>query len=244
MRPSYDIIFKYSDILNPISAKTLFLAGKLAEMEPRKVILDLGSGKGFPSLLWASMFGIQVEGFDIMKNYVEYANKRAEMLNLSDRVKFLCKDIKTLKVAKEYDVIAFLGLGMTHIFGNIIDSLKKLQTMLSKDGFLILAEPVWLIKNVPSEVLENLEVKEEHFLTKSKLQRLLKKSGFHVKRSFDSTKEDWEFYIQPINHAMNEFVESGSELAEEAQKVIRNFKAEYEAASQYWDMVLWVAKKI
>jgi len=58
MRLSYTEIFKYSDILNPISQTTLLSAGKLARLEPKKIVLDLGSGKGFPSLMWASIFGV------------------------------------------------------------------------------------------------------------------------------------------------------------------------------------------
>ena len=73
---------------------------------------------------------------------------------------------------------------------------------------------------------------------------MMKKCGFHVKGSFDSSKDDWELYIQPVNQAMSEVIESGSELAEEAQMVIKSFKAEYDAVNKYWNMVLWVAKAI
>ena len=220
----------------------MFSAGKLAELDPQKVILDLGSGKGFPSILWASMFGVQVEGYDFGKNFVKYANSRAKMLNLSHRVKFFFKDIKELKYNKEYDVVASLGLGIADIFGNINDALIKFQSMLRNGGFLIFADPVWLAKDIPSEVQENLDAMEKHFLTKSELQQLMEKCEFQVKGIFNSSKEDWEIYIQPVNHAMNEIIESASELAEEAQMVINSFKAEYDAVNQFWNMVLWVAK--
>ena len=82
MKLSYTEIFKHSDILNPISATSLLSAGKLAQLEPKSIILDLGSGKAFPSLLWANTFGARVEGFDINKNCVEYSNSRVKMLNL------------------------------------------------------------------------------------------------------------------------------------------------------------------
>jgi len=41
---------------------------------------------------------------------------------------------------------------------------------------------------------------------------------------------------------MHEIIENKSELAEEAQRVIDGFKAEYNAVGQHWDMILWVAK--
>lgn len=109
---------------------------------------------------------------------------------------------------------------------------------------MIFAEPVWLAKDVPLKVLENLDVTEEHFLTKSELQQLMEKIGFQLKGSFDSTKEDWELYTQPVNHAMNEIIESTSQLAKEAQMVINSFKAEYDAVNRHWNMVLWIAKAI
>jgi cyclopropane fatty-acyl-phospholipid synthase-like methyltransferase len=244
MELSFDEIFKYSDILNPISLNTLLSAGKLAELKPEKVVLDLGSGKGSPSILWASIFGVQVEGYDFGKKYVEYANSRAKMLNLSHLVKFFFKDVKELEVSRTYDVVASLGLGIARTFGNIDDALKHLKTMLRNGGFLIFAEPVWLLKDVPSKVLESLETLKEDFLTKSQLRYMMEKHRFQVKGSFDSTKEDWEIYIQPVNHAMKELIESTSELAEEAQKVMKSFKAEYDAVNKYWNMVLWIAKAL
>ena len=242
MELSFNLIFKYSDILNPISPHALFGGGTLAELNPTKVILDLGSGKGNPAILWASVFGVQVDGYDLMKSYVEYANARAKMLNLSNRVKFFCKDVRELKVTREYDVVASLGLGIAHTFGSIDTALRNFGTMIRKGGFLFLAEPVWLTRAIPSKVLANLGAVEEHFLTTSELQRVLKRHGFHVKGSFESTKTDWALYIQPVNHAMKEAIESASELAGEAQRVIDSFKAEYNAVNRYWDMVLWVAK--
>ena len=143
MNLSFDKVFKYSDILNPISATTLFLAGKLAQLNPKKTVLDLGSGKGSPSLLWANQFGVQIKGYDLGKQFVEYANLRAKMLNLSHRVKYYSQDIKELRIIGKYDVVALLGLGIVHIYGTIRDGLNKLKTMLRSGGFLIFAEPVW-----------------------------------------------------------------------------------------------------
>jgi cyclopropane fatty-acyl-phospholipid synthase-like methyltransferase len=234
----------HSDILNPISATTLLLAGKVAQMEPKSTILDLGSGKAFPSLLWASTFGVRVEGFDINRDFVEYANSRARMLNLSDRVKYSCKDIRELRLERRYDVVAFMGLGMAHVYGDNSRALKILKAMLHKDGVLILAEPVWLVKPVSNEVLKALGETEESFLTEAGTQQLIRESGFQVQRNFVSSKEDWELYVKPIYTAMHRIIETNSELADEALDVINGFKAEYDAVGQHWNMLLWVAKTL
>ncbi len=242
MKLSYNDIFKYSDIFNPISLTTLLSAGKLAQLEPKKIVLDLGSGKGFPSLLWASIFGVRVEGFDMDKNYVEYANSRAKMLNLSHRAKYFCKDVGKLRSNRKYDVVASLGLGIAQVYGDISDALKNFKALLPKGGFLILAEPVWLVKPISSDVLKALGGVEDSFLTKFELQQLTEKLGFQVEEYFVSSKEDWELYIRPVYIAMHEIIESKSELAEEAQKIINDFKAEHDAVGQHWDMILWILK--
>jgi SAM-dependent methyltransferase len=239
---SCDEIFKYSDILNPVSPTALFSAGKLAQLEPKKLVLDLGSGKGFPSLLWASIFGVRVDGFDTSKKFVEYANSRAEMLNLSHRVKYFCEDVRDLKFNRKYDVVASLGLGIAQVYGDISHALRLFKTMLHKNGVLVLAEPVWLVKPISSEVLKALGEAEDSFLTMSEMQKLMEECGFQVLGHFVSSKEDWEFYVRPTYVAMNEIIQNKGELAEEAQEIMNGFKTEYDIVGQHWDMFLWVAK--
>jgi hypothetical protein len=41
---------------------------------------------------------------------------------------------------------------------------------------------------------------------------------------------------------MHGIIESKSELADEARKVMNGFKTEYDAVGQHWNMLLWVAK--
>jgi SAM-dependent methyltransferase len=242
MKLSYTEIFKYSDILNPVSPTTLLLAGELAQLGPKKTVLDLGSGKGFPSLLWASVFGVRVEGFDVNKNYVRYANSRAKMLNLSSRVEYLCGDIREPTLGRKYDVVASLGLGIAQVYGSYRDALRVFQNMLHKDGVLVLAEPVWLVKPVSSKVLKALGEAEDSLLTRPETQELLRESKFQELGNFVSSKEDWEIYTRPTYIAMQEIIESKSKLAEEAQGVINSFRAEYNAVGQHWNVVLWVVK--
>jgi len=242
MKLSYTEIFKYSDILNPVSPTTLLQAGKLARLGPGKTVLDLGSGKGFPSLLWASVFGVRVAGFDVNENYVRYANSRARMLNLSSRVEYSCRDIKGLKLRRRYDVVASLGLGITEVFGSYHDGLRAFKKMLLSDGVLVFAEPVWLVKPVPSSILKALDEKESSLVTKLAMQELLKKGDFLELGNFVSSKEDWEIYVEPTYVAMQEIINSNRKLAKEAQGVINGFRTEHDAVGQHWDMILWVAK--
>lgn len=242
MKLSYTEIFKYSDILNPVSPTMLLLAGKLAQLGPEKTVLDLGSGKGYPSLLWASVFGVHVEGFDVNRNFVRHANSRAMMLNLSSRVEYTCRDVKKLRLGRKYDVIASLGLGVAQVYGSHADALKVLKNILHKNGVLILAEPVWLAKPVSSKVLSALGISEDSLVTKPEMQELLHEYGFKELGDFVSSKEDWEIYVRPTYLALQETIERESRLKDEAQKVLNGFRTEYNAVDKHWNMVLWVVK--
>lgn len=105
----FDEIFKYADIFNPVSQQTLVVAGKLANLSSGKTLIDLGCGKGFPALFLAGTFGVQVEGFDLGKLNVNYANARAKLLNLSGQAQFYCQDLKGFVPNKKYDAVASLG---------------------------------------------------------------------------------------------------------------------------------------
>ncbi len=242
MRLTYNDIFRYSDRLNPISSRTLFLAGRLAELGPEKTLLDLGSGKGFPSLLWASTFGVRVEGFELNEEYVEYANSYARLFNLEHLVKYLCHDVRELNLRQKYDALASLGLGIAEVYGTVETGLESFRLMLEPGGFLLVAEPVWLIKNVPKEVQKALGTAEEDLCTKAEMKRLLKDHHFEVRAPYLSAKEDWEYYIRPVKVAMREMMRSEPELLSECQAVINGFEAEYQAAGKYWEMLLWVAQ--
>lgn len=242
MRLTYDDIFKHSDRLNPISSKTLLLAGKVAELGSGKSVIDLGSGKGFPSLLWASVFGVRIQGFDLNREYVEYANSHARLLNLEHLARYSCRDVRQLKLSRRFDAVASLGIGITEVYGSAKTALKNFRSMLKPGGFLMLCEPVWLVKPVPKEVQEALATSEESLCIKAELERLLENFSFEVQESFVSTKEDWEYYVRPVYVAMSELVKGQPELSSESQVVVNGFQAEYSAAGKYWDMILWVVK--
>lgn len=242
MRLTYDDIFRHSDRLNPISSKTLLLAGKLAELGPEKSLVDLGSGKGFPSLLWASVFGVRIQGFDLNREYVEHANSHARLLNLEHLAKYSCRDVRQLKLSRRFDAVASLGIGITEVYSSAKTALENLGLMLKPGGFLMLGEPVWLVKPVPKKVQKALATSEESLCAKVEMERLLEDCSFEVQESFVSTKEDWEYYVRPVYVVMSELVKSQPELLSESRVVINGFQAEYSAGGKYWDMMLWVAK--
>jgi len=242
MKISFTQIFEHSDVLNPISPTSLVIAGKLAGLKPKSVVLDLGCGKGLPSLLWAAAFGCRVQGFDLNWDFAEYAGSRARMLDLLDKVRYTWDDIRRLRLTRKYDAVAFLGLGLAQTYGDRDAAMKTFRSVLREGGSLLLAEPAWLKKPVPLDALKSLSEVEESFLTETEMVALLEKYDFEVVGKLVSSKEDWELYVLPVYTSMQRIIDSEDELSEEAEKVIDRFKAEYDAADKYWNMILWVAR--
>jgi cyclopropane fatty-acyl-phospholipid synthase-like methyltransferase len=241
MRISYEDIFRNSDIFNPVSSETLLSAGKLAKMNPSKSLIDLASGKGSPSLMWASVFGVQVDGYELGETYVEYANACAKLLNLEGKVRYFCQDLKGFTPDKKYDIVAALGFDVS-IYGGRTQALNCFKSMLKSDGIIILTEPIWKEKPVPPKILKALGTNQESFITLPEMQQLLSQQGFEEIWHSVSTKEDWEIYVRPLFITMQEFIKSNRNREQDAQAVIDEFKAEYDAAGKYWDVVLWVLK--
>ena len=232
IRIPFEEIFKNTEIFNPVSHQTLFSAGILAQMDPSKTIIDLASGRGYPSLLWTSLFGVQVTGYDIGKKYVAYANTRAKMLNLEEKAQYFCQDLKNFAPEKKYDIVSALGFDI-NIYGSRIEALNRFKSMLNSNGTIILAEPYWIEKPVPQCILKTFNVTQDSFITLQEMQQLLSQQKLKEIWHAISTKEDWEIYVRPIFLTMQQYINDHPELTQDAQAIIDNFKTEYAAATKY-----------
>lgn len=239
----FDEIFKYTDIFNPVSQQTLLAAGKLANFAPKKTLIDLGSGKGFPAIFFAGTFGIQVEGFDLGKINVDYANARAKLLNLSSLAQFFCQDLKGFVPNKKHDFVASLGIE-SEVYGGRDAAFKFFRSILKEGGVLLYTEPVWRKRPVPPDVLKPLCCKEDSFLTIPETQQLIQKAGYIELGHFISSKEDWDVYVHSPIRGLQELIERNTAFAADAKIMLKDFKMEYEAANRDWDVVMWVLKPI
>jgi cyclopropane fatty-acyl-phospholipid synthase-like methyltransferase len=239
----YDEIFTNSDILNPVSLQTLLSAGKLASIGPQKTVIDLGSGKGYPSLFLASAFGAQVEGYDLSQINVDYANARAKLLNLSFSAKYFQQDLKGVIPAKKYDIVMSLGIE-PELFGGREAAFKLFRSILNRGGVVLYTEPVWKKRPVAPDILKTLCSREESFMTIAEMQRLIRNLKFQELGHFVSSKDDWDLYARPPIRALHEMIQVKKGSVDELQAMLDGFKMEYEAAGRDWDVALWVLKLI
>lgn len=241
IRLSFDDIFKHTDIFNPISLQTLHAAGKLAELGPEKTLIELGCGKGYPSLFWASTFGVQVEGIDIDKSYVDYANSKAKLLHLLDKAHFHCQNLRDFVPTKKFDVVSSLGIE-SDLYGGKAKAFGLFKSMLKEGGIIIFSEPVWRKRPVEPQILKSFRCTNESFLTMAEMDKLMRDNGLKQLEYFVASKEDWELYARAPILGLQEIIKSNNELAIEAESMLENFRTEYTAAGKHWDNVLWVLK--
>lgn len=100
-------------------------------------ILDLGAGTGIITELFAKEGYRNITLLDFSKGMLSKAKKRKSLKGC----KFVCQDIKNLKLRRKYDVImSFFSIGMPTYFKEeeTQSILKELKSSLKKNGLLIL----------------------------------------------------------------------------------------------------------
>jgi cyclopropane-fatty-acyl-phospholipid synthase len=89
-------------------AKKRHIAAKLCLRRPGLRVLDIGSGWGGLAITLATEFGADVTGVTLSEEQFRESNARAEAAGLSDRVRFLLQDYRT--VTDRFDRVVSVGM--------------------------------------------------------------------------------------------------------------------------------------
>ncbi len=116
-------------------AKKRHVAAKL-NLKPGMKVLDIGSGWGGLGLYLAEMYGVDVTGVTLSEEQFKISNDLAKERGLSDKVRFLLQDYRT--VDDKFDRIVSVGM-FEHVgvarFGEFFNKCAKL---LKPDGTALL----------------------------------------------------------------------------------------------------------
>jgi len=102
-----------------------------------KEVLDVGCGAGRLSIMMAHV-ARHVEGFDFSETAVEIAKKNAVCCGIKN-VNFFVEELEKFPLKKRYDVITLIGV-LEHV-EDPVNTLKKLNKLLKRNGYLIVACP-------------------------------------------------------------------------------------------------------
>lgn len=83
----------------------------LAQIQPGEVVCDLGCGDGRVLFRAIERFDCKVVGVEIRKQLVEQARRKADELNASDRVQFICGEFADADVSAVDVLILYLSRG-------------------------------------------------------------------------------------------------------------------------------------
>jgi len=116
-------------------AKKRHIAAKM-NIKPGMKILDIGCGWGGMALYLAEMYGADVTGVTLSDEQLAVANARAKERGLSNRVRFLLQDYRTLN--QKFDRIVSVGM-FEHVgVGHFGEFFKKVSELLTPDGTMLL----------------------------------------------------------------------------------------------------------
>ena len=107
--------------------------------------LDIGTGNGIlPVLLYANDKIAEIVAVDIQKENIERANKALEINNISEKIKFVCVDIKKFTIKNYFDVVIsnppYMEMNGKKINENEHRKISRHEIELSLKDFIISAK--------------------------------------------------------------------------------------------------------
>jgi len=138
-------------------------------------ILDIACGKGAVSIKIAESLGVNVYGFDLMPEFIEYAKQKAKELNVDTLCHFVYADANEIvNTEKHYDCVIFGGAG--DALGSPRETLSKLLRTVKPKGFILIDEAYLTDDSSNDEV----KYKNYEYLTREQWMRLFKDSGLEL----------------------------------------------------------------
>jgi len=124
------------------------------------VLLDLPCGQGGLSIPLANKYGVKVLGYDILPEWVSYANELAIKKVVRSLCSFGVTDIR--EVAKKKNICdVLLWSAPPHVFGKAKPTVKALRNLVKNDGLVVIADSYLLCSVKPSNALKDYETLEK-----------------------------------------------------------------------------------
>ncbi|CAG0971347.1 MAG: class I SAM-dependent methyltransferase [Rhizobiaceae bacterium] len=180
-------------IHNPFTSKKFATLGEALRLEPETRVLDLGSGSGEMLCTWARDHGIRGTGIDKSRLFSEQAKRRAEELEVADRVEFIHGDAAGHVSDEKVAVAACVGA--TWIGEGVAGTIALLAKSLRTGGIILIGEPYWLHLPPTEDVAKGcLAGSISDFLTLPGLLASFGKLGYDVVEMVLTDQDGWDRY--------------------------------------------------
>ncbi|KNY28957.1 SAM-dependent methyltransferase [Pseudobacteroides cellulosolvens] len=100
-------------------------------------VLDLACGKGAVSVQVAKAVGCRVKGVDIIPEFIDFADKKAQEYGVENLCEFKVGDInEAVKIEKYYDIVILGAVG--DVLGNQEETILKLKSTVKNGGYIFI----------------------------------------------------------------------------------------------------------
>ncbi|ULQ58582.1 class I SAM-dependent methyltransferase [Brucepastera parasyntrophica] len=186
-------------------------------------VLDLGSGKGAVSVKLSAALGCRCFGIDAIREFVQFAEKKAEEFGVESICTFEQNDIRTrLSGLGLFDVIILGAIGP--VFGNYSETLSCLSGHLKPEGIIIIDD---CYIDDDSSFVYPAALKKTVFL------RQIKEAGMELAEEVPASspteiREEYDRELCLITARCNELIKQQPEKAFLFEEYIAVQKREYE----------------
>jgi 2-polyprenyl-3-methyl-5-hydroxy-6-metoxy-1,4-benzoquinol methylase len=110
---------------------------KHMQVSQKTKVLDLACGKGAVSIHVAKALGCKVKGIDIISDFIDFADKKAQEYGVEKLCEFKVGDInEAVKVESDYDIVVLGAVG--DVLGNPEETIQKLKITVKNGGYIII----------------------------------------------------------------------------------------------------------
>jgi SAM-dependent methyltransferase len=200
----HEIAETYHRILNPFTEDQLMLLGDICRLHPKIKHLDLACGKGEMLCRWSQKFKISGIGVDISSVFLDAARKRAEELNVADKIKFIQNDAATYpQETHDFDVVSCIGA--TWIGNGLVGTLEMMKRPLKPDGIILVGEPFW-IDPPPEDAYAAEGVGQNDFVSLEGTLDRFESTDVNLVEMVIANQDAWDRYEAPQWMAVSDFL--------------------------------------
>jgi ubiquinone/menaquinone biosynthesis C-methylase UbiE len=203
-------------------------------------ILDIACGKGAVSINIAKSFNVNVYGFDLIPDFIDYANRKAKESKIDLLCHFLIGDANEIvNIEKNYDCVIFGAGG--NILGVPQETLNKLLKTIKPKGYILIDEAYL------SDGSSNREIKYNNYeyLTHKQWMNLFESNGLRLVEELPSTEEyDTDSDNKSIALRAHELIAKYPEKREIFESYIRSQLNECEDLKNNVVAVTWMLQRL
>jgi SAM-dependent methyltransferase len=208
-------------------------------------VADIGCGTGPSALLLARLLNAQITAVDLLQDFLDVLNERAEHAGVADRISTLACSMDNLPLTNEaLDVIwsegAIYNIGFEK-------GVAEWRRFLKAGGLLVASEITWLTNSRPAELQKHWDSEYPEIDVASAKIRILEEHGYSPVGYFVLPEHCWlDHYYRPMQARFEDFLNrNGNSDAARAIVAAEQWEIElYETYKAHVGYGVYVARKL